>query len=74
MVQGLDGKVLASYAFDRLDLQDVTVTPDGHRLLGVGTLHASPTGLTPSKSRGEKQLVVYNMVKKEFEKYACLIL
>jgi hypothetical protein len=46
-----------SYHFERLMLHDVAVTPDGERLLGVGPLLSSPTGLQPSKSRVEKRLV-----------------
>ncbi|PFH48709.1 hypothetical protein AMATHDRAFT_196130 [Amanita thiersii Skay4041] len=57
----LDGKVLGTYNFGNMKLQDVAVSPDSTWLLGVGPLLKSPTGLRPSKSRAEKRLVVYNM-------------
>jgi len=40
-----------------MKLHDVAVTPDCSRLIGVGPLLESPTGLRPSKSRAEKRLV-----------------
>ncbi|KAF8888546.1 hypothetical protein BD779DRAFT_1439978 [Infundibulicybe gibba] len=63
----LNGKVLDQYHFGRMKLHDVAVTPDSTRLIGVGPLLASPTGLQPSKSRAEKRLVVYNMDTKQVE-------
>ncbi|KAJ7204755.1 quinon protein alcohol dehydrogenase-like superfamily [Mycena pura] len=62
MVTKLDlrGNVLAQYDFGRMKLHDVAVTPDGTRLLGVGPLLESPTGLQPSKSPVEKRIAVYN--------------
>ncbi|KAI0262535.1 WD40 repeat-like protein [Gloeopeniophorella convolvens] len=63
----LTGKVLDQYHFDRLMIHDVSVTPDGQRLLGVGTLLASTDGLQPSKCRAEKQIVAYNLDRKEVE-------
>ncbi|KAJ7598791.1 quinon protein alcohol dehydrogenase-like superfamily [Mycena floridula] len=57
----LSGKVLGQYHFGKMKLHDVAVSPeDGLRLLGVGPLSESPSGLKPSKSRGEKRLVVFN--------------
>lgn len=50
-------QVLDTYHFDKMILHDVAVTPDCQRLLGVGPLTASPTGLQPSKSRVEKRLI-----------------
>jgi hypothetical protein len=50
-------QILDQYDFGPMKLHDVAVTPDGTRLLGVGPLLQSPTGLQPSKSRGEKRLV-----------------
>lgn len=40
-----------------MKIHDVAVTPDGNRLLGVGPLLSSPSGLQPSKSRGEKRII-----------------
>ncbi|EIW78473.1 WD40 repeat-like protein [Coniophora puteana RWD-64-598 SS2] len=61
------GKVLDYYEFDRVMIHDVAVTPDSQRLLGVGPITASPNGLKPSKSRVEKQLLVYNIQTKQIE-------
>ncbi|PPQ66008.1 hypothetical protein CVT24_011952 [Panaeolus cyanescens] len=63
----LDGKVLDQYQFTNVKLHDVAVTPDSIRLIGVGPLMKSPSGLKPSKSRAEKRLVVFNMLTKEVE-------
>jgi len=40
-----------------MKLHDVAVTPDGRRLLGVGTLLESSDGFLPSKSRAEKRII-----------------
>ena len=37
-------------------------------MIGVGPLLESPDGYTPSKSKGEKRLVVYNTKTKQIEK------
>ncbi|KAF8146964.1 hypothetical protein K438DRAFT_1944325 [Mycena galopus ATCC 62051] len=63
----LRGNILDQYDFGRMKLHDVAVTPDGTRLLGVGPLLESPTGLHPSKSPAEKRLVVYNTELKQIE-------
>ncbi|KAJ7640788.1 WD40 repeat-like protein [Mycena polygramma] len=63
----LRGNVLDQYDFGRMKLHDVAVTPEGNRLLGVGPLLESPTGLHPSKSPAEKRLVVYNTDLKQIE-------
>ncbi|EAU89752.2 hypothetical protein CC1G_07477 [Coprinopsis cinerea okayama7 len=63
----LQGRVLEQYDFGNIKLHDVAVTPDSARLVGVGPLLASPTGLQPSKSRVEKRLVVYNLEMKQVE-------
>ncbi|KAF9568278.1 WD40 repeat-like protein [Agrocybe pediades] len=60
-------QVLEQYDFGSMKLHDVAVTPDGLRLVGVGPLLRSPTGLQPSKSRVEKRLVVYNVETKQIE-------
>jgi hypothetical protein len=53
----LAGNELDQYRFDRLKIHDITVTPDGQRMLGVGTLLSSHDGLHPSKCRAEKQII-----------------
>ncbi|KAJ7485562.1 hypothetical protein FB451DRAFT_1230279 [Mycena latifolia] len=63
----LRGNILDQYNFGRMKLHDVAVTPDGTRLLGVGPLLESPTGLQPSKSPAEKRLAVYNTELKQIE-------
>ncbi|KAF9063012.1 hypothetical protein BDP27DRAFT_1335856 [Rhodocollybia butyracea] len=63
----LKGKILGTYNFGSMKLQDVAVTPDCTRLLGVGPLLSSPDGLHPSKSRVEKRLTVYNMETDQIE-------
>ncbi|KAH9836204.1 WD40 repeat-like protein [Rhodofomes roseus] len=63
----LNGQVLDTYHFDRMVLHDVAVTQDCQRMLCVGTLMASRDGLHPSKSRAEKQIIAFNMEKKEIE-------
>ena len=40
-----------------MKLRDVATTPDSQRLVGVGPLRRSPTGLLPSRSRVEKRIV-----------------
>ncbi|TFK23803.1 hypothetical protein FA15DRAFT_705179, partial [Coprinopsis marcescibilis] len=63
----LQGRVVDQYDFGRIKLHDVAVTPDSLRLVGVGPLLESPTGLQPSKSRVEKRLVVFNLETKQVE-------
>ncbi|KAJ7126166.1 hypothetical protein C8R44DRAFT_618507 [Mycena epipterygia] len=63
----LRGNILDQYDFGPMKLHDVAVTPDGLRLLGVGPLVRSPTGLLPSKSPAEKRLAVYNTELKQIE-------
>ncbi|KAH9996706.1 WD40-repeat-containing domain protein [Russula compacta] len=63
----LTGKVLDTYHFDRLIIHDVAVTPDGERLVGVGTLLSSNDGLQPSRCRAEKRVIAYNLDRKEIE-------
>ncbi|KAF6743642.1 hypothetical protein DFP72DRAFT_1020164 [Ephemerocybe angulata] len=70
---GLRGEVLDQYEFGRVKLQDVAVMPDSSRIIGVGHLMESPTGLQPSKSRVEKRLVVYNIGTKEVESQTPLL-
>ncbi len=38
-------------------MHDVAVTPDGERLIGVGTLLSSSDGLQPSRCRSEKRII-----------------
>lgn len=49
--------MLDTYDFGRVKLQAVAITLDESRLLGVGPLTESPSGLTPSRSQAEKRLV-----------------
>ncbi|KAJ7461797.1 WD40 repeat-like protein [Mycena galericulata] len=63
----LHGNILDQYDFGQMKLHDVAVTPDGMRLLGVGPLLQSPSGLQPSKSPAEKRLAVYNTELKLIE-------
>ncbi|KAH7907662.1 WD40-repeat-containing domain protein [Hygrophoropsis aurantiaca] len=63
----LNGRVLDKYEFNRVLIHDVAITPDSQRLLGVGPILASPSGLQPSKSRVEKQLLIYNVETKLIE-------
>ena len=49
--------MLESYHFDRLMIHDVDVTPDGERLIGVGTSLSSNDGLQPSRCRAEKRII-----------------
>lgn len=53
----LDGKVLHTHSLDRLALQDVAVTDDDERMLGVAILRETKGGLQPSMSRVEKRVV-----------------
>ncbi|KAH9936025.1 WD40 repeat-like protein [Amylocystis lapponica] len=59
--------VIDTSHFDRMTVHDVAVTQDCQRMLCVGTLMASGDGLHPSKSRAEKQIIVYNLDKKDIE-------
>lgn len=63
----LNGNVMEIYQFERMVLHDVAITNDQQRMLCVATLTASPDGLKPSMSREEKQIIVYNLDKKEIE-------
>jgi hypothetical protein len=38
-------------------IHDVAVTPDGERLIGVGTSLSSSDGLQPSRCRAEKRII-----------------
>ncbi|KDQ58352.1 hypothetical protein JAAARDRAFT_34151 [Jaapia argillacea MUCL 33604] len=63
----LNGKVLAMHVFNQMHLHDVSVTPDGRRILTVGTLICSADGLKPTRSRAEKRIIVYNLDKQDVE-------
>ncbi|KAI0250714.1 WD40-repeat-containing domain protein [Lactifluus subvellereus] len=63
----LTGKVLDIYHLDRLAIHDVSVTPDGERLLAAGTLLSSGDGLQPNRCRAEKRIIAYNLDRKEIE-------
>jgi WD repeat-containing protein 26 len=53
----LDGVIRETHELDRLDLQDVAVTPDEERMLGVAILLSTKGGLQPSLSKAEKRIV-----------------
>ena len=53
----LDGKVRYTHELERLALQDVAVTDDEERMLGVAVLQETKGGLQPSMSRVEKRVV-----------------
>lgn len=60
--------VLDTYRFNRVSIHDVAITPDLQwLLLSVGPVLCSPKGLHPSKSRVEKQLLVYDIKTKVIE-------
>ncbi|KAI0074084.1 WD40 repeat-like protein [Panus rudis PR-1116 ss-1] len=63
----LNGNILDQYKFERLSVHDVAVTQDSRRMLCVASLTESPNQLQPSKSRAEKQIIVYNLDRKEIE-------
>ncbi|KZV65320.1 WD40 repeat-like protein [Peniophora sp. CONT] len=63
----LTGKQVDTFHFDRLKIHDVSVTPDGLRMLGVGKLLSTQEGLKPSTCRDEKQIISYNIERKEIE-------
>ena len=52
-----------------MNIHDVAVTHDSHRMLCVGVLLLSADGLKPKKSRAEKQIIVYNFEKEVIERY-----
>ncbi|TCD66908.1 hypothetical protein EIP91_000747 [Steccherinum ochraceum] len=63
----VSGHVLDQYHFERMMVHDVAITQNCQRMLVVGSLTASQDGLHPSKSRAEKQIISYNLDKKEIE-------
>ncbi|KAJ4463512.1 hypothetical protein C8J55DRAFT_309394 [Lentinula edodes] len=63
----LNGKISGIYKFRNMNLQSIAVTPDGTRLLGVGTLLHSVDGLRPRLSRTEKRIAVYNIDTNQIE-------
>ncbi|KAJ4491756.1 WD40-repeat-containing domain protein [Lentinula lateritia] len=62
-----NGKISGIYKFTNMNLQGIAVTPDGTRLLGVGTLLHSVDGLRPRLSRTEKRIAVYNIDTNQIE-------
>ncbi|CAL1699128.1 unnamed protein product [Somion occarium] len=63
----LNGNVVDVYHFEKMIIHDVAVTQDCQRMLCVGSLIASAEGLQPSKSRAEKQIIAYNLERKDIE-------
>lgn len=57
LIQDITGKVLDTYHFESIVIHGVSVTQDGQRLLGVGTLLSSSDGLQPSRCRAEKRII-----------------
>lgn len=62
-----NGKEPDYYKFSNINLHAVGLTPDSQRLLGVGTLQKSPTGLLPDEARPEKRIIVYNIKTDQIE-------
>lgn len=56
-IKDITGKVLDTHHFERLMMHDISVTQDGQRILGVGTLLSSGDGLQPSRCRAEKRII-----------------
>ncbi|KXN92165.1 hypothetical protein AN958_09257 [Leucoagaricus sp. SymC.cos] len=69
MVHQLDieGKEYNIIDLGSLKIHDVAITPDDKRVLAIGPLQQSRSGLRPSKSRPEKRLIVYNVKAKQVE-------
>ncbi|KAN0131940.1 WD40 repeat-like protein [Lactarius tabidus] len=63
----ITGKVLDTYHFERLVIHDVSVTQDGQRLLGVGTLLSSGDGLQPTLDFVRDNSAAYNLDRKQIE-------
>jgi len=53
----VEGEIRETHELGRLDLQDVAVTPDEERMLGVANLLSTKGGLQPTLSRAEKRIV-----------------
>ncbi|KAG8884759.1 hypothetical protein FRB97_003279 [Tulasnella sp. 331] len=60
-IMNLEGEIIHSHHFKRMEIHDVAFTPDEKRMLLVGTLQESIHELKPSKSRAEKRIVVYDL-------------
>ncbi|KAG8992062.1 hypothetical protein FRB94_013394 [Tulasnella sp. JGI-2019a] len=60
-IMDLEGAIIHTHHFERMEIHDVAFTPDEKRMLLVGTLQESQSGLKPSKSRAEKRIVVYDL-------------
>lgn len=57
LIKDLSGKIIDTFHFEKMIIHDVAVTNDQTRMVCVATLTASPTGLRPSMSRDEKQII-----------------
>ena len=53
----MTGKIVDSYHFDNMAIRDVAITPDEEKMICVVSLLASPTGVKPSVSGQEKQII-----------------
>lgn len=59
----------AVFDFGFVKIHDVAITPDDKRILAVGPVLQSPSGLKPSRSRSEKRLIVFNTELQQIEWY-----
>lgn len=56
-VKDLRGNVIDSFRFDRLQIQDLAVTPDAKRFVAVAVLLETMNGTQPRGSRPEKRIL-----------------
>jgi hypothetical protein len=57
LVQNVHGSVIASHTLPRLILDDAAIMKDGSRVVAVGTVELTTSGLSPSKLTPEKRLL-----------------
>ncbi|EKM77352.1 hypothetical protein AGABI1DRAFT_108190 [Agaricus bisporus var. burnettii JB137-S8] len=63
----ITGREFAVFDFGFVKIHDVAITPDDKRILAVGPVLQSPSGLKPSRSRSEKRLIVFNTELQQIE-------
>lgn len=63
----ITGKEFNVLELGSIKILEVTVTSDDKRILAIGPLLQSPSGLLPSKSRQEKRLIVFNIETHQLE-------
>ncbi|KAJ3557991.1 hypothetical protein NP233_g11600 [Leucocoprinus birnbaumii] len=66
----ITGQEFNVFTLGSIKVLEVAITPDDKRVLAIGPLLHSPSGLLPSKSRHEKRLIVYNIESRQME---CLV-